>query len=138
MPWEALNVVAGSPCISFLWQLIITSVMALNNPSLRSQGPGGQKTGRGPTGLPSRCLVGLHSRWRPSGRSCALAFASFQKLLTFLDMGPFPHLRHQQPQVESLSLSITLFSCLPFPLLRALVILLGPPRKSRIIYFKVS
>ena len=33
MLWEVLNVVAGTPCIRFLWQLIITSVMALNNPS---------------------------------------------------------------------------------------------------------
>ena len=71
--------------------------------------------------------------WALEGRILSLAFAGSWRPSPSLAYGP--HLHHQRQQCrffKTLSNSDLLF-CLPVPLLRTLLTLLGPPGPSRII-----
>lgn len=60
-----------------------------------------------------------------------LAFSSFWKPLTLLDVWPLVHLQSQPWLVESFPHCIA-DACLPLPFLRTLVTTLGPSGSSRI------
>ena len=71
--------------------------------------------------------------WALEGRILSLAFAGSWRPSPSLAYGPHPHHQRQQCRFfKTLSNSDLLF-CLPIPLLRTLLTLLGPPGPSRII-----
>lgn len=79
-------------------------------------------------------LVGLSSFLEALGEINFLALSSFWRAPAFLGSRPLPSSK-PATSVESVSAANALvLSCLPLPPLKMLMITLGPPGSSRLIY----